>query len=204
MRSPYSVTFGNSINRYGDYISNTYIMSVFNGSLTQLVRTLDRIKVVAFHLCHQYSDWEFRVLLIRMALIKGNKKEIKGITDLFNDVYGKMNGKDAKNIYEFVKGNPIKYQCNIAQLLAFQYLGYYFDDDFFKEVWQEISSIIHRWIDSDEKLVALGDYIFDAIVENTLRLDNDYVVSSILTKVFDNGIKRFYDKALEVLSNLDF
>jgi len=204
MRSPYSVTFGNSINKYGDYISNIYIMSVFNGSLTQLVRTTDRIKDLAFHLCHQYSDWEFRVLLLRMALIKGNKKEIKGITDLFNDVYGKMNGKDAKEIYEFVKGNPIKYQRNIAQLLAFQHLGYYFDDDYYIEVWEEISSIINHWIDSEDKLVALGDYIFDAIAENMLRLDVNNVVNSILIKVFDNEIKRFNDKALEVLSKLDF
>lgn len=204
MRSPYSVTFGNSINLYGDYISNIYIMSVFNGSLTQLLRTIDRIKDIAFHLCHQYSDWEFRVLLLRMALTKGNKKEIEGITDLFNDVYGKMNGKDAKDIYEFVKGNPIKYQRNIAQLLAFQHLGYYFDDDFYTEVWQEISSIINCWIDSEDKLVALGDYIFDAIVENMLRLDVNNVVNSILIKVFDYEIKRFYDKALEALSKLDF
>lgn len=204
MRSPYSVTFGNSINQYGDYISNIYIMSVFNGSLTQLLRTIDRIKDIAFHLCHQYSDWEFRVLLLRMALTKGNKKEIEGITDLFNDVYGKMNGKDAKDIYEFVKGNPIKYQRNIAQLLAFQHLGYYFDDDFYTEVWQEISSIINCWIDSEDKLVALGDYIFDAIVENMLRLDVNNVVNSILIKVFDYEIKRFYDKALEALSKLDF
>lgn len=204
MRSPYSVTFGNSINKYGDYISNIYIMSVFNGSLTQLVRTTDRIKDIAFHLCHQYSDWEFRVLLLRMVFIKGNKKEIKGITDLFNDVYGKMNGKDAKEIYEFVKGNPIKYQRNIAQLLAFQHLGYYFDDDFYTEVWQEISSIIHNWIDSEDKLVALGDYIFDAIAENMHRLDVNNVVNSILIKVFDNEINRFYDKALEVLSKFDF
>jgi len=203
MRSPYSVTFVDD-NIYGDYISNIYIMCVFNGSLTQLLRTVDRIKDVAFHLCQQYSNWEFRVLLIKMALIKRDKIEIKGIKNLFNDVYGKMDGKDAKDIYEFVKGNPIKYQRNIAQLLAFQHLGYYFDDDYYIEVWEEISSIINHWLDSEDKLVALGDYIFDAIAENILRLDVNNVVNSILIRVFDNGIKRFYDKALEVLSKLDF
>ncbi len=204
MRSPYSVTFGSSINQYGDYISNIYIMAVFNGSLTQLVRTMDRIKDVAFHLCHQYSDWEFRVLLLRMALIKGNKKEIKGIIDLFNDVYGKMNGEDAQKIYESVKSNPIQYQRNIAQVLAFQCLGYYFHDNFYTKVWDEIFEIINNWIVSEDRLVAIGDYFFDAINENLLRLDNNQVVDSILLKVFDQKLLRFYDKSLEIISRIDF
>jgi hypothetical protein len=204
IRSPYSVTWGNSINQYGDYISNIYIMAVFNGSLTQLLRTIDRIKDVAFHLCNQHSDWEFRILLFKTALSKGNKKEIKGLIDLFNDVYGKMNGEDSREIYEFGKSNPIKYQKSIAQLLSFQHLGYFFSEDYFTEVWKEIIEIIDKWIDSEDGIVVLGDYIFDAIKDNLLRLDNNLVVTNILMKVFDQGLRRFYDKVLEVIIRIDF
>ncbi|WP_243299314.1 hypothetical protein [Bacillus litorisediminis] len=204
MRSPYSVTWGNSINQYGDYISNIYIMAVFNGSLTHLLRTIDRIKDVAFHLCNQYSDWEFRILLLKTAISKGNKKEIKGLTDLFNDVYGKMNAEDSKKIYEFAKSKPIKYQMNIAQLLAFQHLGYFFSEDYYSEVWKEIMKIIDDWIDSEDRIVALGDFIFDAIKDNLFRLDNNLVVTKILMKVFDRGLRRFYDKVLQVVIRIDF
>lgn len=203
MRSPYSVKFGNSINQYGDYISNIYIMAVFNGSLTQLLRTIDRMKDVAFHLCQQYNDWEFRVLLLRMAITKGNKREIKGIIALFNDVYGKMNAEDAKRIYEFVKGNPIKYQRNITQMLAFQYLGYYFHDDYYSKIWGELLDIINNWIDSEDRFVELEDYLFDAVSENLLRLSSDHIIDEIIIKVFDHNLKRFYDKALEVISRID-
>ncbi len=202
-QSPYSVILGNNINQYGDYISNIYIMAVFNGSLTQLLRTIDRMKDVAFHLCQLYDDWEFRVLLLKMAITKGNKSEIKGIISLFNDVYGKMNAEDSKRIYEFVKGNPIKYQCNITQMLAFQHLGYYFHDDYYSKIWGELFEIVNIWIDSDDRFVGLGDYFFDAISENLLRLSNDQIVDEIIIKVFNHKLMRFYDKALEVISRIN-
>ena len=204
MKSPYSVTIGNNLSNYGDYIANIHIVAMFNGSLTQLLRITDRLQNTAFHLCNQFSDWEFRVLLLKMTLMKANKNEIKATIDLFNDVYGKMNAKDAKDIYCFVKGNPIDYQQNITKILAFQHLGYYFEDSFYEEVWQDISSIIYIWLNSDNRFILLGDYIFDAVSENRFRLDVNKLVSDILIKVFDNSIKRYYDKALEVLIQLDF
>ena len=203
IKSPYTVTLGNSIDQFGDYISNIYIMAVFNGSLTHLLMTVDRIKDVAFYLCNQYSDWEFRILLLKTAIAKRNKDEVKGLTDLFNDVYGKMNAEDARNIYEFSKSNPIKYQRSIAQLLAFKHLGYFFSDDYYLELWGEISGIIENWINSKDRVLALGDYIFEAIKDNLLRLENNSVVSNILMKVFDMGLQRFYDEVLEIITRID-
>lgn len=204
LRSPYTITWGSNINNYGEYISNIYIMAVYNGSLTHLLRTFNRIKNVAFSLCDQFSDWEFRVLLFKMALTKGDKKELNSLIELFNEVYGKMNFKDASSIYEFSKSNPIKHQKEIAQLLSFQYLGYFFSEDYFINVWDEILEIIIKWIDSEDRIVGVGDYIFESISENLLRLNNNLVVSNIILKVFDKGLRRFYDKVLEVIIKIDF
>lgn len=202
-KSPYTTILGSSIDLYGDYISNIYVIAIFNGSLTHLIRTINRLKDVAFILCDQYSDWEFRILLLKTALYIGDKKEIEGLIDLFNDVYGKMNSNDSKEIYEFCKSNPIKYKKSVAQLLAFQYLGYYFSDDYYSQVWNEIIQIFNEWIDSEDRVTVLGDYIFDAIKDNLLRLDNNLVVKDILMKVFDNKLIRFYDKVLGVIYSID-
>ncbi|MDP2813788.1 MAG: hypothetical protein Q8N92_04990 [Erysipelotrichaceae bacterium] len=203
MKSPFSINLGSNISQYGDYVSNIFIVAVFNGSLTQLLRTMDRIKDVAFHLCHQYSDWDFRVLLLKTTIIKGNAKEIKSVIDLFNDVYGKINSDDAKKIYEFVKSSPIKYQKNIAQLYAFQHLGYYFDDDFFSIVSNEIFEIIDIWIQNDNERLGLGSSLFDAIKENLNRLDNNKVMDRILLKIFELESIRHYDKSLDLLSKVN-
>ncbi|MDD4754362.1 MAG: hypothetical protein PHT78_14195, partial [Desulfitobacteriaceae bacterium] len=115
-QSPYTVTWGNNIDQLGGYISNTYIMAFFNGSLTHILRTFNRVKDATFSLCSQYDDWEFRITLLKMAIIKGDRKEVKSLIDLFNDVYGKMNAADAKSIYDFIKGSPIGYQKGKAKL----------------------------------------------------------------------------------------
>ncbi|NMB96217.1 MAG: hypothetical protein GYA02_06350, partial [Clostridiaceae bacterium] len=202
-KSPYSVTYGNNIDKYSNYLSNIYAVSVFNGSLTHLLKTIEHIKNIAFQLCQQYDDWDFRVLLIKMVLVEGNKREIKEISYLFNDVYGKMNDKDARSIYERVSGIPIDYKRKINQLLAFQYLGYYFDDYFYKIVWEEISSIVNDWINDEDRVVLLGDYIFDALIENLMRVDNNSLITNVLIKVFEKRLKRFYDKALKMFSTMD-
>ncbi|HHX59197.1 MAG TPA: hypothetical protein GX707_00415, partial [Epulopiscium sp.] len=204
MKSPYTVTLGSSIGQYGDFISSIYIMAIFNGSLTHILRTIERIKSVAFSLCKQYSDWEFRTLLLKTAIPKGNKKEVKGITDLFNDVYGKMNADDSRVIYEFSRGNPISYQKKIALLHSFQHLGYFFSEEYYLEVLNEIMEIINDWMNTEDMVIELGYLIFDAIKENILRLDNNQVVIDIVMKVFHKGLGRFYDEALAIIAELDY
>lgn len=202
--SPYSTTWGNSINMYGDYISNIYIVSVFNGSLTHLVRIRDRIKDVIFNLCKQYSDWEFRVALLKTAFFSRNKNEIKGVISLFNDVYGKINAVDSLKIYEYCKGHPIRHHRIISQLISFQHLGYYFSEEHYSIISNEIMEITQNWIVSKDKTLSIGDYIFEAIRDNLLRLDNNQVIENIIIEVFVNELRRFYDDVLDIIFRINF
>ena len=202
-QSPYTVTWGNNIDQLGGYISNTYIMAFFNGSLTHILRTFDRVKDAAFSLCSQYDDWEFRITLLKMAIIKGDRKEVKSLIDLFNDVYGKMNAADAKSIYDFIKGSPIGYQKGKAKLHAFQHLGYYFSDEDYLQIKEEVYEIINDWIESDKRVFLLNDYVFGALKANVHRLDNQ-IILEIALRIFEKGLMRFYDNSLEVIERIDF
>lgn len=202
-QSPYTVTWGNNIDQLGGYISNTYIMAFFNGSLTHILRTFDRVKDAAFSLCSQYDDWEFRITLLKMAIIKGDRKEVKSLIDLFNDVYGKMNAADAKSIYDFIKGSPIGYQKGKAKLHAFQHLGYYFSDEDYLQIKEEVYEIINDWVESDKRVFLLNDYVFGALKANVHRLDNQ-IILKIALRIFEKGLMRFYDNSLEVIGRIDF
>ncbi len=203
IQSPYTVTWGNNLNQYGGYIANIYVMAFFNGSLTHILKIFDRIQDVAYCLCSQYDNWEFRILLLKTAMIKGDKKEVKGLIDLFNDVYGKMNALDAKNIYEFNSSIPISYRKGISQLLGFQYLGYYFSDEDYLRITEEIVEIINGWIESDERVFVLNDYVFEALKANVYRLDNQIILDIVL-RIFEKGLKHLFDNSLEVIEKIDF
>lgn len=202
-QSPYTITWGNNIDRLGGYISNAYIMAFFNGSLTHILRTFDKIKDVAFSLCSQYDDWEFRITLLKMAIIKGDRREVESLIDLYNDVYGKMNAADAKNIYRFLKGTPICYQKDKARLHAFQHLGYYFSDEDYLEVEDEVYKIINDWVESDKRLFMLKDYVFGALKANTYRLNNQIIIEIIL-RIFEKELSTYYDDVLDVIGALDY
>ncbi|WP_029425049.1 hypothetical protein [Alkalibacillus haloalkaliphilus] len=199
-QSPYSVTFGNFIDTYVNYITNIYVVAVFNGSLTHILLTIDRLKKVAFHLCDLYSDWKFRVILLKMTFLKGNKKEVESYIKTFNDVFGKMNAKDSLEIYKFVSGSPIEHESDIAKLKVFKHLGHYFSDHDYNEFQKEIISIMDNWLDGN-KSVVIGEYIFDALKDNCYRMDNTNLAKQCI-KVLSNKKARFYDGILDVISNM--
>ncbi len=202
-QSPYTITIGsNDINQSGSYIANIYVIAIFNGSLTHILRTFNRVRDVAFRLCSQYSDWEFRILLLKTAMREENSKKVRGFIDLFNDVYGKMNALDAKNIYEFTSSVPIDYFKEIAKLQVFQHIGYFFSDGDYLKIETEVLEIIKSWIYSEERIIVLGDYIFKALKTNVRRLDNQKVLEIVLS-IFEKGIKRFYDDALGVIGDIN-
>ncbi|MCJ7840681.1 DUF4062 domain-containing protein [Lederbergia sp. NSJ-179] len=198
-QSPYSVSFGNHIDIFADKIANSFVIAVFNGSLIHIILTLDRIKSVAFHLSEKYSNWQFRVLLLKMGIYKGNKKEIDSYINTFNDVFGKMNSSDALEIYNFSKSNSIKHLRSISVLEAFKHLGYYFSDKDYEEIKLEVLQIIDIWLKDKERLVVVGNHIFDALKNNNLRLDNN-IIAQICLDVISQGLYRYYDNVFNLLS----
>lgn len=203
IQSPYTITLGNNLNQYSAYISNMYVVAFFNGSLTHILGTFGRIKEVAFYLCSRYSDWEFKVLLLKMSMTKGKQKEIKGLINLFNDVYGKMNASDAREIYDFNSSSPVGYRRIIHKLLCFQHLGYYFSDDDYLIIQTEIIKIIKEWIESEDRIFILASYVFEALMANVHRLDNQIVLEIVLI-IFAKGLKRFYDNTFEIIEKINF
>lgn len=200
-RSPYTITWGNNIYKYVYYLSNIYVISVFNGSLTHISMMIDRLKNIAFNLCKEYSDWQFRVLLLKLSISKGNKRETEGFVELFNDIFGKMNASDSIEIYNFCNSVPIKYKRDIAKLEAFKHLGYFFSDEDYKNISKEIIDIIKKWFNSEKRITVLGGYIFEALKWNCNRMDRNIIIR-ICLDVINNKLYRFYDKALDLIASI--
>lgn len=202
--SPNSVSIGNnSINAFADYITNIYVISVFNGSLTHILMTIDRVKNVAFHLSELYSDWQFRVLLLKMSICMGNRKETERYIKAFNSVFGKMNAADALEIYHFTLSKPIKHKRYIAMLEAFNHLGYYFSDQDYQIVQKDVLDLIENWISDSNRVVVIGSRIFKALKNNRLRINNNKIIQLCLD-ILSEKMYRFYDDVFDLLSFINF
>ncbi|MFJ5717515.1 hypothetical protein [Neobacillus sp. NPDC093127] len=198
-KSPYTFSWSNHINIYSDLLTKIYVISVFNGSLTHILMTMDRLKYVAFNLCNEYSDWQFRVLLLKVAIRNGKKEEIKGYIKLFNDVFGKMNSSDSLEIFKFCNSIPINHKRDIAKLEALKNLGYYLSDSDYEVVHNELIILIENWIADDYRIVAVGSYLFEALRENSHRFDKNIIIKLCLDIIIKK-LYRFYDDALEIIA----
>lgn len=200
-KSPSTVRYGNNIYKYIDYISNNYITALYYGSLTQLILIIDMVKLMTYQLCDEYDDWNFRKLLLKTTLLSNKPKEIKNVYNLFNDIYGKMDHEDAKEIYKSIQNYPITHSRKIREFLCFQYLGCYFDDDFFIQVWNELYAYILTWIYDNNRVTNLGYYILDAIEFNINRISNEEIINIIILLI-DNEFSLLYRNAVSLLEDV--
>ena len=60
IESPYSVTLVNDFNQYVELLASSFIVSVYNGSLTHILLFYDELRDFIFYLSSKYDDWRFR------------------------------------------------------------------------------------------------------------------------------------------------
>ncbi|MBU3183250.1 hypothetical protein [Clostridium estertheticum] len=197
--SHYITHFGNNIDSYTDLITNVFVVALFNGSLTQILRTIDRLKSMAFSLCEQYGDWKFRILLLKLSMINGGSKDNDRIISTFNEILGKMNATDAISIYEMASSIPLLHKKLITKFEIFKQLGYYFSDNDYHKISKELIEEINKWIYDDNKIINLGDYIFKLFQSNYLRLDNTEIVN-VCCKIFQTKCRRWYNNVFKLIA----
>lgn len=200
--SIHSITLVNSLNSYIESLSNIFVAACYNGSLTHLLLMRNRVKDVAFQLCEEYINWEFKVLLIKMSILTDSSKNIKKYLSYYNNILGKINSKDAKEIFDVIDSVPLDIEKFKVKLQAFKHLGYFFNDKDFDLILGEILSEVRSWIDREEREVFLGELILTTIQENRFRIDSNLIIE-ICLKMFDKKMYFFYDDVFILIQRAD-
>jgi len=201
-KSVYSVTLGNNLSTYAEDLVSIYVTACYYGSLTHILLMRNRIKDVVFHLCEEYENWEFKVLLLKISMITDDSKQITQYITYYNNILGKMSSKDSMEIYKFTNSIPIKVERFKSKLEVFKHLGYFFNDADYNLILDELVKEIFEWIEQENRAVFLGDLIISAIQENRFRMDSNLIIE-ICLKIINNNMYRFYDKVFALLETLD-
>ena len=199
IQSPHTVSLGYNITQT-DIISNCYIIAMFNGSLTYLLLLHDRIKTLAFWMSNKFSNWEFRMLLLREIIFNGTKKELDSLHRAFPDILVKLNHSDAITLYDYCNNHPTKHRKAIAKLKALGVVGYYLDDETFSDIVNELVGDIRRWLQEETPILSIGDYIFKCLKDIGHRMDQD-VLAEICCDFIDRGFSRFYSDMFEMITS---
>lgn len=202
-KKAHSTTYDNILSEYADILNSIYIVAAHYGSLTHLEMMINRIQEVYLHLVETYSNWKFKLNLLKVTVYLTKKKDLERILRKYNNIYAYINSKDVISIMEFSNKNPNEITQKQNELLILTYLGYYLDNVTFTEKQKEIDIEFKQWLDNPIGNISLGEFYFNYFKGNIERLEQDKVTEYVID-VLSRPMARFYDKAFELLKEVDF
>ena len=200
LKSPYTVTFGDNLNGLINNLTNTYLVSMWNGSLTHIRLLYKKLKDCAFYLCQSYSNWSFRIALCKAMIVEANQKEFERMSVVVKDILERINDKDAKEIFDFTFNLPTEYERNCAILTAFTYVGNYLNDKDFELASKHVLDILNHWIKDPN--VYMGSYIFSALQRNAQRMESEKILDFAISSL-KSGFNRFLPEIYKTITYID-
>lgn len=198
MQSSFTTIVGHNYEQYTNPIIDALAVSLFFGSRTHILLTVERVINLLYFLCDRYDDWDSRVLLLKLVISEGNYRKSKDTISTFNDIMGKMNETDSLSIYKFAETQHLSEKRFISKLDTFGLLGYYFSDKDYEAIHNEIMHEIKIWISDKNGCLQIGGHIISALSDNIGRINSDEVAKFCLA-IFENEFYRWGDDCLELI-----
>ncbi|MCM1159315.1 MAG: hypothetical protein NC300_11135 [Bacteroidales bacterium] len=177
IQSPYSVTFRNDLNEHAELLASLIALSLFNASLSHMLLFYEEMRNFMFYLSSQYSDWTFRHNLLKLEILLGKEKEVKGVIDSYPEILNNMNSADANDVMNFCNNQPIYYKRFSSQLIALNVVGYYLDDEKFDYNLSQILKEIEKWSTEESASVPIGTLIFKCFSGIAIRVPQDAIMN---------------------------
>lgn len=196
--SPYSVTLGGNFDSFGELLASSFVISMYNGSLTYILLFYHKIRDFVFYLSNKYSDWHFRRLLLQFAVFDGKEKEIKGLQDVYPEILNQLAAADAVAVMDFCSNHPVKHERLSSQLLGFGAVGYYLNDSDYSKYETLILQEIKDWLSSDTPIMDIGYKIFKGLSGVAHRISQDVLVE-ICCSFIDKHYSRWYTDLFKLI-----
>lgn len=191
--SPYTVTIGGSYEQYGNLLASSYVIAMYNGSLTHILLIYEKLKDFIFYLSCKFSDWHLRKRLLQLTVFAGKEKEIAKIRDSYPELLNQMNAAAAAEIMAFCANHPLPHRRFDSQLIGFGAVGYYLSDIDFKKYEALIIDGIRSFLKSESHIVSVGYTIFKGLEGIAYRMSQD-TLAEICSMFMERHFRRWYNE----------
>lgn len=198
--SPYSITYSNDCTKYGKYIVSSLIIAMYNGSLTHILLTYNKVRDFIFYVSEKYEDWILRRNLLQLAVFNGTAKEIQQLQNIYPEMLNQMTAKDANCIMNFCKNHPIAYKKFDSQLRGFGTVAYYLSDGDFSDFEANIVEQINHFLDDEEATLSIAPNIFECLSGAAYRMNPDKLVD-ICCRFMERNCRRWYRELFTLIAD---
>lgn len=200
--SPYTTHF-EGVDDILDDVSNSFILSMTYGSLTQLLFMRERMVSMLSSLNFLYYNHNMYIFLIKLLLMDQRDKELEKIIRAYNQRTDMINVTDIENMISGINLIPIPHKRFISKLLVLKHYGYYFGDDLYTSYVDEVFKEVDIWIADENRILSIANHIFEFLTYNMSRIDNNKIIELCITLI-EKNVSRFLDKILKVLSRVNY
>lgn len=199
MSTPYTSHVGTGIDKILESVSEYFIWAVYYGSYThiKIVRRLLQDIFYNFYKIYNTNEWGFEAL--RYSILNENSKFIKDICDRNSNVIAVCSRDKIEALYYLSDKMDGKYSKIKLKINVFNYLGYYFSDDGYSNIENEIFNIFNEWLYSNNSSLFLGQDVFKSILSNVHRINKRKIVGFLIA-VLNKKYYRFYDDVFKIIT----
>ena len=191
IESPYTVTLGGSYEQYGNLLASSFVIAMYNGSLTHILLIYEKIKDFIFYLSCKFSDWHLRKRLLQLAIFDGKEKEFDKLRDSFPELLNQMSATDAAEIMDFCSNHPLPHRRFVSQLRGFGALSYYLNDKDFKRYEELIIGEIKAFVENKSHALSIGYTIFKGLEGAAYRMSQD-TLAELCGMFMERHYRRWY------------
>jgi len=197
-QSPYSVSLGNNLSVLYNSIINCFVTAIYYGSWTHLTMSVRKIKQAIFDYNTKEPDVKTSLTLLKLSILDGNIDDLKNIFSKYGYILSNCTFNEVLDLYNATNAQSIEYKKIICKLAVFKEVGYYFSDNDFVEISEEILKLSNEWVESPAPIVLVGKYITDAFKYNNLRMSQNKICK-FCTLIFKHKYYRYYDDIFDLL-----
>lgn len=199
-KSPGTMIYANHSMEKIIYLAKMFVIALCNGSLTHIEMLYKHLKYLCFYIAATDSgpNWNVNLLLLKLSILSGDKRENDGIIRTFGDILNRMSADDAIEVYNFSKNSPFPYKKICNQLKALRLVGYFLDDKNFSIIWSGLFGSIFEWTSDKNHTIDLGGEILATISSIDRRISQDQLID-IICEFLSKKYRRFYDDVFNLI-----
>lgn len=203
MDGPYTVRFGIELNEILEELSKYYILSVYYGSYIHMDIVRRLLKDIFYNFYNIYKNNFFGFEALRYSVLYSDLKTVKDICNRHSDIISTCSLNKINDLYSISNRISLTYQRKRVKLNIFSCLGYYFEENYYIKVEEEIFTIFDEWLYSERTVNDLDNMIFEAIINNISRININKTIV-FLIRTIKNKKYVYIDKILEILKLINF
>ncbi|WP_311467993.1 hypothetical protein [uncultured Abiotrophia sp.] len=198
--SPFSVTYSNEFNELLELITESYIISLYNGSLTQILLLYGRVRDLQFYFSEVQGQYASELYLLKYAIFECDITSSERILKAYPRLFKLMGDKDAAEILRFCFNQPIKHMQNASVLLGMGTIGYFLSNQSFDDYEKLCKEIIDKWFSEEDHTISLGKYIFKYMAGIVERVSHNWI-ANVCGQFLRNKYRYWYRDLFEFMDS---